>query len=228
MTHDPKSRRRGKRAKVKTAKGRKMSSTRWLQRQLNDPYVAEAKRQGYRSRAAFKLKDIAGKYGLLKNADFIVDLGSTPGGWSQMVREIAPKAKILAIDINDMEPIEGVNFLKGDFLDEAVFKRVLKETEQGVDAVLSDMAASATGHRATDHLRTMALAEAALDFALRVLNPGGSFLAKVLRGGSEEELLVPLKARFKTVRHVKPPSSRQDSRELFVLAQGFKGKKGTY
>lgn len=226
MTHDPKSKRRGKRSKVKTAKGRKISSTRWLQRQLNDPYVAEAKKQGYRSRAAFKLKEIAQKYGLFKNAKFVVDLGSAPGGWSRILREIAPKAKILAIDINDMEPIEGVDFLRGDFLEEGVFEKVLGKTSGGVDAVLSDMAAPATGHRATDHLRTMALAEAALDFAFRVLRPEGVFLAKVLRGGSEEELLNPLKTRFRTVRHVKPPASRQDSRELFVLAQGFKGEKG--
>lgn len=221
---DPKSRRRGKRTRVKTAQGRSTSSTRWLERQLNDPYVAEAKRVGYRSRAAFKLKEIAEKHSLFKGAGVIVDLGAAPGGWCQVLCEIAPKAKVLAIDVQDMEAIPGVEFIKGDFLDDAVYEDVLAKTKGGVDAVLSDMASAATGHRQTDHLRTMALAEAALHFALHALNPGGLFLAKVLRGGTEGELLSAMKQSFATVQHIKPPSSRQDSRELFVLARGFKGR----
>ncbi len=220
---DPKSRSRGKHTRVKTAKGRKLSSTRWLERQLNDPYVAEAKRLGYRSRAAFKLADIAEKHGLFKGAEFVVDLGAAPGGWCQVLRNIAPKARILAIDLQPIDAIEGVEFIEGDFMSEEAYQKVLEKTRGGVDAVLSDMANPSTGHRATDHLRTMALAEAALDFALQVLKPGGIFLAKVLRGGAEGDLLETMKKNFKTVRHVKPPASRQDSRELFVLAQGFKG-----
>lgn len=222
---DPKSRSRGKRTRVKTAKGRKISSTRWLQRQLNDPYVAEARRLGYRTRAAFKLKEIDDRFGLFKGARFIVDLGAAPGGWCQVLRQVAPKAKILAIDLQQIDGVEGVDFVLGDFMDDEVYQTILAKTEGGVDAVLSDMANPATGHRATDHIRTMALAEAALDFAIQVLKPGGIFLAKVLRGGTEGELLNLMKKHFKTVQHIKPASSRKDSRELFVLARGFKGQK---
>lgn len=223
--HDPKSRSRGKRTRVKTAKGRKISSTRWLDRQLNDPYIAEARRLGYRSRAAFKLKEIDDRYHLFRGAKFIVDLGAAPGGWCQVLRKVAPKASILAIDLQEIDDIEGVDFIHGDFMNDDVYQNVLGKTEGGVDAVLSDMANPATGHRATDHLRTMALAEAALDFAIQVLKPNGIFLSKVLRGGTEGELLALMKKHFKTVQHVKPASSRKDSRELFVLARGFKGQK---
>lgn len=222
---DPKSRSRGKRTRVKTAKGRKISSTRWLQRQLNDPYVVEARRLGYRSRAAFKLKEIDDRFGLFRGAKFVVDLGAAPGGWCQVLRKSAPKAKILAIDLQQIDDIEGVDFILGDFMDDEVYQTVLGKTEGRVDAVLSDMANPATGHRATDHIRTMALAEAALDFAIQVLKPNGIFLSKVLRGGTDAELLAVMKKHFKTVQHVKPASSRKDSRELFVLAREFKGKK---
>ncbi len=227
MTSDPKSRSRGKKVRVKTARGRKLSSTRWLQRQLNDPYVAEAGRLGYRSRSAFKLKEIAEKHNLFKGVRSVVDLGAAPGGWCQVLREIAPRARVIAIDIQDLDPVAGVDFIKGDFLEDETYQAILQKTKGGVDAVLSDMANAATGHRATDHIRTMALAEAALDFALEVLNPGGFFLTKVLRGGADASLLAGLKKNFKTVRHVKPPSSRADSRELFVLATGFKGPNQT-
>ncbi|MEE8294996.1 MAG: RlmE family RNA methyltransferase [Sphingomonadales bacterium] len=222
---DPKSRSRGKRTRVKTAKGRKISSTRWLQRQLNDPYVAEARRLGYRSRAAFKLKEIDDRFGLFKGAKFVVDLGAAPGGWCQVLRKVAPKAKILAIDLQPIDDIEGVDFILGDFMEEEAYNLVHAKTKGGVDAVLSDMANPATGHRATDHIRTMALAEAALDFAIHVLKPNGIFLSKVLRGGTEGELLTVMKKHFKNVQHIKPASSRKDSRELFVLARGFKGQK---
>ena len=224
MATDPRSKSRGLRTRVKTARGRKTSSTRWLARQLNDPYVAEAKRLGYRSRSAFKLKEIAGKYNVLKNARTIVDLGAAPGGWCQVLRSITPKAKILAVDLQQMEPLEGVTFICGDFLEDETYEAILKQTSKGVDAVISDMANAATGHRQTDHMRTMALAEAAFDFACLALNPGGVFLTKALTGGTEKELLDAIKQRFEKVRHVKPPSSRADSRELFVLAHGFKGK----
>ncbi len=223
--NDPKSRSRGKRTLVKTARGRKISSTRWLDRQLNDPYIAEARRLGYRSRAAFKLKEINDRFSLFKGPQFIVDLGAAPGGWCQVLRKDAPKAKILAIDLQEIDDIEGVEFIHGDFMDEDIYQTVLAKTKGGVDAVLSDMANPSTGHRATDHLRTMALAEAALDFAIYVLKPNGVFLSKVLRGGTEGELLTTMKKHFKTVQHIKPASSRKDSRELFVLARGFKGQK---
>ena len=224
MTTDPKSRSRGKKERVKTARGRTASSTRWLQRQLNDPYVAEARRLGYRSRAAFKLKEIAEKHNLFKGVKTVVDLGAAPGGWCQVMREIAPKVKILAVDLQVIEPVPGVDFILGDFLEDATYQTILDKSAGGVDAVISDMANAATGHRQTDHLRTMVLCEAGLDFALVVLNPGGFFLSKVLAGGTEGQLLGTLKKNFKTIRHLKPPSSRQDSRELFVLATGFKGR----
>ncbi len=221
---DPKSRSRGKHTRVKTARGRKISSTLWLERQLNDPYVVEAKRLGYRSRAAFKLREINDKYNLFKKTKFVVDLSAAPGGWCQVLKEVAPKAKILAIDLQKIDDIEGVEFIHGDFMDEKVFEAILTKTKGGVDAVLSDMANPSTGHRATDHIRTMGLAEAGLDFAIQVLNPEGIFLSKVLRGGTEGELLAVMKKHFRQVQHIKPDSSRKDSRELFVLARGFKGR----
>ncbi|RMF01217.1 MAG: RlmE family RNA methyltransferase [Alphaproteobacteria bacterium] len=214
--------------KVRTAKGRKLSSTRWLQRQLNDPYVARAREEGYRSRAAFKLLEIDRKYGLLKPGMRVVDLGAAPGGWSQVAaRAVSPEGQegmVVAVDISEMEPLPGVEVIRLDFLEPGAPQRVREALEGGLaDAVLSDMAAPATGHRQTDHLRIIGLCEAALDFAEEVLAPGGAFLAKVLQGGTERDLLNRLKVNFTSVRHVKPEASRADSAELYVLAQGFRG-----
>lgn len=213
--------------RLKTGKGRTVSSRAWLERQLNDPYVAEARRQGYRSRAAFKLIEIDDKYHLLKPGQKVVDLGAAPGGWSQVaaqrVRATEGRGRVVAIDIHGMDAIPGVIILHADFLDEGVPEKIIAELG-GVkaDVVLSDMAPHATGHRQTDHLQIMALAEAAYDFARSVLKPGGHFLAKVLRGGTEAEILKPMKRDFTTVKHVKPKASREDSAELFVLAMGFR------
>lgn len=221
---DPRGRSRGKTVRVRTAKKRKSSSTRWLQRQLNDPYVAEAKRLGYRSRAAFKLKEIDDKHGLLKGKKVIVDLGAAPGGWTQVAVERCPRdTLIVGLDIREMDAIPGARILMFDFMANDAEARLIAEIGgRSVDLVLSDMASSATGHRQTDHIRTMALCETALDFAIKVLGEGGAFLAKVLRGGTEGELLSRLKVHFLNVKHVKPPSSRSDSSELYVLAMGFK------
>ena len=215
--------------RVKTARGRKTSSTRWLRRQLNDPYVAEAKRRGYRSRAAFKLAEIDDKLGLLKPGMKILDLGAAPGGWCQVAAErIGPKGRVIGLDLRAVDPLPGVTLLQGDFLDEDVLAELYRalgdeEAGSGIDAVLSDMAAPATGHTQTDHLRIVGLAEAALDLAQSVLAPGGAFLAKVLQGGSERGLLNALKRDFAKVRHIKPPASRADSAELYVAALGFRG-----
>jgi len=215
---------RGKRVRVKTARGRKTSSVRWLQRQLNDPYVAEARRQGYRSRAAFKLIWLDDKYKILKRAKRIVDLGSAPGGWTQVAVERAPKgAKIVAIDIREMDPVEGSELIQMDFMGDEAEDRLKDAAGGPVDVVMSDMANSATGHKQTDHIRTLALVETAYDFATKVLAPGGVFVAKVLRGGTEGELLAALKKDFKSVKHVKPDSSRAESTELYLLATGFRG-----
>lgn len=216
--------------RVKTAKGRKVSSTLWLERQLNDPYVHEAKRRGYRSRAAFKIRELDDQFRFLKPGARIVDLGCAPGGWCQVaVERVAPDrtgGRIVGIDVTPVEPIAGVELLNHDFmLDDA--PAMLKAALGGpADAVLSDMAAPATGHTRTDHLRIMALAETAHDFARGVLRPGGTFVAKVLRGGTERGLLDQLKRDFANVRHVKPPSSRADSAEMFVVATGFRGGAG--
>ncbi|MEE4349882.1 MAG: RlmE family RNA methyltransferase [Pacificimonas sp.] len=210
--------------RVKTARGRTNSSARWLERQLNDPYVREAKAQGYRSRAAFKLKELDEKFGLLRGKRAVVDLGAAPGGWLQVVREDAPKAAVVGIDLLEMDPVEGAAILQMDFMgDEA--EAALQEALGGpADLVLSDMAANTIGHKQTDHLRTMALVETALDFAVKTLAPGGAFVAKVLAGGADNELVGELKRRFKTVKHVKPPASRKGSSEWYVVAQGFKGE----
>ena len=212
--------------RVKTARKRKISSTRWLQRQLNDPYVAAARLDGYRSRAAYKFIEIDDVHALIKKGSRVVDLGATPGGWSQVVakRVGAPQnGKIVAIDINDMEPIVGVEFILLDFLDNKA-PDVIKEAMGGpVDVVLSDMAAPATGHKRTDHIKIMALCEIALDLAYEILKPGGHFCAKVLQGGTEGELLTKMKQRFDSVKHVKPNASRKDSAESYVLAKGFRG-----
>ncbi len=211
--------------RVKSARGRKASSTRWLQRQLNDPYVAAAKREGYRSRAAYKLAEIDEKYGLLRPGQRVVDLGAAPGGWSQVARQrVMPGGKIIAIDLLAIDALPEVTVLQGDFLEEAGLAAVSDALEgEKADVVLSDMAPSTTGHRKTDHLRTVALAEAALHFATGVLAPGGSFLAKVFQGGAEGEMLDLLKRAFATVRHVKPKASRPESPETYVLATGFRG-----
>lgn len=208
--------------RVKT-KNRTQSSKQWLERQLNDPYVVRAKREGFRSRAAFKLIEIDDKYRLLKKGGRVVDLGAAPGGWSQVaMKRVGADGRVVAIDIQDMAPIPGVDFAVLDFLDPKA-PDLLKERLGGeADAVLTDMAANATGHRKTDHLKIMALVEAAAQFAAEVLKPGGSFLAKVLQGGTEPTLLAGLKRNFATVRHVKPAASRADSSELYLLATGFR------
>jgi 23S rRNA (uridine2552-2'-O)-methyltransferase len=214
--------------RVKTGKGRSVSSRLWLERQLNDPYVARAKREGYRSRAAYKLLEIDDKYGFLKPGARVVDLGAAPGGWSQIaakrVRAGEGRGKVVGIDLLQMDAVPGVDFMQLDFLDPAA-PDLLKEKLGGpADVVLSDMAANTTGHRKTDHLRIVALVEAAAEFAAEVLAPGGVFLAKVIQGGTENELLSTLKKNFATVKHVKPAASRADSAELYVLATGFRGR----
>ncbi|MCB1475244.1 MAG: RlmE family RNA methyltransferase [Rhodobiaceae bacterium] len=220
--------RRKLKQRVKTRKGRSVASARWLERQLNDPYVAEAKAAGYRSRAAFKLAEIDDRYGLLKPGMSVVDLGAAPGGWSQVaairVDAASGKGQVVGIDILGMEPIPDVTLLEMDFLDDDAPERLKQALGGPVEAVLSDMAAPTTGHRATDHLRTLGLVEAAYEFAVEILKPGGFFLAKVFRGGTEGELLQRMKRDFTTVRHVKPPSSRAESVELYVLATGFRGE----
>jgi 23S rRNA (uridine2552-2'-O)-methyltransferase len=213
--------------RLKAARKHRPSSQRWLERQLNDPYVAAAKREGWRSRAAFKLAEIDDKHHFLKPGKRVVDLGAAPGGWAQVaaarVQSVAGKGQVVAIDISAMEPLAGVEILHLDFMDEHAEDR-LKERlrDGGADVVLSDMAAPTTGHTRTDHLRIMGLAEAAAHFAVDVLSPGGIFLAKVLQGGTERELLDLLKRSFASVRHVKPPASRADSAELYVLATGYR------
>jgi 23S rRNA (uridine2552-2'-O)-methyltransferase len=219
---------RALKVRVKTGKGRTPSQKIWLERQLNDPYVAEARRQGYRSRAAFKLTEIDDKYKFLKPGGRIVDLGAAPGGWSQVaakrVRAEEGQGRVVAIDMHGMDPIPGVTIFKKDFYDEDAAATLIEALGGSkADCVLSDMAAHATGHRQTDHINIIALAEAGFDFARTVLKPGGTYLAKVLRGGTEGELLKLMKKDFATVRHVKPMASRDDSAELFVLAMGFRG-----
>jgi 23S rRNA (uridine2552-2'-O)-methyltransferase len=213
--------------RVKTGKSRSLSSKLWLERQLNDPYVARAKREGFRSRAVYKLSEIDDKAKFLKPGARVIDLGAAPGGWSQLaaqrVRATDGKGRVVAIDLLDMDPVPGVDFMTLDFLDPAA-PDILKEKLGGqADVVLSDMAANATGHRKTDHLKIVALVEAAAMFAAEVLKPGGTFLAKVLQGGTEGALLADLKRDFASVRHVKPAASRADSAELYVLATGFRG-----
>ena len=217
--------------RLKDQKTRSLSSRIWLERQISDPYVARAKRDGFRSRAAYKLAEIDDKFHVFKEGARVVDLGAAPGGWSEIAaRRVgateAGNGRVVALDILDMKPIVGVEFLKLDFLDDTAperLKTMLDGGAQGrVDVVLSDMAANATGHRPTDHLRIMALAEAAAHFARQVLRPGGSFVCKVLQGGTEAALLAELKRDFLTVKHIKPPASRSDSAELYLLARGFR------
>jgi 23S rRNA (uridine2552-2'-O)-methyltransferase len=214
----------GPRQRVKTAKGRKVSSTRWLERQLNDPYVKRAKAEGYRSRAAFKLLELDEKYGFLKGVKAVVDLGIAPGGWSQVVRRKAPAAAIVGIDLLPTDPIDGVEILEMDFMEEAAPETIREALgDVPADLVMSDMAANTVGHQQTDHLRTMALVEAGMLFATEVLRPGGAYVAKVLAGGADNHLVAELKRHFTSVKHAKPPASRKDSSEWYVIAQGFKG-----
>jgi 23S rRNA (uridine2552-2'-O)-methyltransferase len=217
-------------ARLKDEKRRTLSSRTWLERQLSDPYVLRAKREGLRSRAAYKLAEIDDKYRLLKHGARVVDLGAAPGGWSELAaKRVGSKGRVIAIDILDMKPIAGVEFLHLDFLDPTApdrLKALLGGKAQGkADVVLSDMAANATGHRQTDHLRIMALAEAATPFAREVLAGGGTFVCKVLQGGTEAALLADLKRDFESVKHVKPPASRTDSAELYLLARGFRHRR---
>ena len=212
--------------RVKTARRRTASSTRWLQRQLNDPYVRRAQAEGYRSRAAYKLIELDEKFGLLKKSRAVVDLGITPGGWSQVVRKANPRARVAGIDLLPCEPIEGVEILEMDFMDDAAPDALIDALGSSPDLVISDMAANTVGHPQTDHLRTIALAETAADFAVQNLQPGGAFVAKVFAGGADRELLTVLKRNFATVKHAKPPASRKGSPELYVIAQGFKGRSG--
>ena len=209
--------------RLKTARGRKVSSTRWLERQLNDPYVRRAKAENYRSRAAYKLLELDERFGLLKGVKAVVDLGIAPGGWSQVVRRRSPQAKVVGIDLLPTDRIEGVAILQMDFMDEDASARLKEALGGAADLVLSDMAANTVGHQQTDHLRTMALVEAGLDFAGEVLRPGGAYVAKVLAGGADNQLVAQLKRSFATVKHAKPPASRKDSSEWYVVAQGFKG-----
>jgi 23S rRNA (uridine2552-2'-O)-methyltransferase len=211
--------------RVKTANKRSLSSQKWLERQLNDPYVARAKREGYRSRAAFKLLEIDEKYKILKPGQKIVDLGAAPGGWSQIAAKVVgPKGKVVGIDLLPIDPMAGVEFIQLDFLDESAPGKLIEMLGGPADVVMSDMAANTTGHKKTDHLRIIGLAEAAIYFAREILAPGGAFVAKVFQGGTENQLLADLKRDFAVVRHVKPAASRADSAELYVLATGFRGR----
>jgi 23S rRNA (uridine2552-2'-O)-methyltransferase len=220
--------RRDPAVRVKTAKQRKPSSTAWLARQLNDPYVAEAKRLGYRSRAAFKLIELDDRFHVLKRGARVVDLGAAPGGWTQIaaarIGAAEGKGRIVAADILGMELVPGATVLQLDFLAPEAPAEIKAALEGPADIVLSDMAQPATGHAATDHLRIVAIAEAAYEFARDVLAPGGSFIAKVFQGGAEGELLAALKRDFANLRHAKPPASRAESAEVYVVAQGFRGR----
>nr|WP_295371371.1 RlmE family RNA methyltransferase [uncultured Sphingosinicella sp.] len=209
--------------RVKTAKGRKVGSTKWLERQLNDPYVKRAKAEGYRSRAAYKLTELDQRFGFLKGAQRVVDLGIAPGGWSQVVRKMVPKAVVVGIDLLPTDPLEGVTILQMDFMDDEAPERLREALGGPADLVLSDMAANTVGHPQTDHLRTMALVEAGLLFATEILRPGGAYVAKVLAGGADNDLVAELKKNFAAVKHAKPPASRKGSSEWYVVAQGFKG-----
>ncbi|HYX03843.1 MAG TPA: RlmE family RNA methyltransferase [Reyranella sp.] len=229
MARDKGSRPTGRRAtvRVRTARGRTVSSQRWLQRQLNDPYVAEARKRGYRSRAAFKLLQLDDQFRFLRPGARVVDLGCAPGGWIQVaVERVKPEhsgGKVIGIDLLPVEPIAGATLLAKDFFDDDAPAALQRALAGPADVVLSDMAAPATGDTQVDHLRIMALAETAHDFARQVLKPGGTFVAKVLRGGTERTLLERLKADFAKVRHVKPEASRADSAEMYVVATGFRG-----
>ncbi|MFM2410963.1 MAG: hypothetical protein RL481_1791 [Pseudomonadota bacterium] len=209
--------------RVKTARKRTPQSTRWLERQLNDPYVKRAQAEGYRSRAAYKLIELDEKFGFLKGKRAIVDLGVAPGGWAQVVRKRLPMAKVAGIDLLPVDPIDGVMLFEMDFMDDTAPDKLVEALGGAPDLVVSDMAANTVGHKATDHLRTMGLVEAAAHFAVEVLQPGGDFVAKVFAGGTDPALLAILKANFTTVKHAKPPASRKGSVEWYVVAQSRKG-----
>lgn len=212
--------------RVKTARGRKPSSTRWLQRQLNDPYVTAAKREGYRSRAAYKLIELDDKFNWLTPGKTVLDLGAAPGGWTQVavsrVKSGDKKPSVIGIDLLPMQPVAGAVLLKLDFMSSMAMAEIRAHIKNGVDIVLSDMAPNTTGHAATDHLRIMALLEAVYPFACDVLNPDGVFVAKVFQGGTERELLSRMKKDFTSVKHAKPKASRADSSEMYVIASGYK------
>ena len=218
----PSGRSRGGKVRVKTARRRSPQSVRWLERHLNDPYVAAAKAQGYRSRAAFKLRELDEQFNILAGVDRVVDLGAAPGGWCQVVKEKRPKARVVGMDLLAIEPLAGVDLFQKDITDDDSEALILATLEGPADIVLSDMAANTVGHKRTDHLRTMGLIEAALDMATRLLRPGGSFVSKVLAGGGDGELTAALRQHFTSVKHVKPPASRKGSSEWYVVAQGFK------
>jgi 23S rRNA (uridine2552-2'-O)-methyltransferase len=206
---------------LRTAKGRTGASQRWLSRQLNDPYVAAAKQQGWRSRAAFKLIELDDRFKLIRRGARVLDLGAAPGGWSQVAVRCGA-GKVVGVDLLPIDPVPGAEFIQGDFTDPGMPDRLARLLEGKADLVLTDMAPNTTGHNATDHLRIMALAEMALDFALQVLEPGGAFVAKVFQGGSERQMLAAMKRHFAAVRHAKPPASRKESSELYVVATGFR------
>jgi 23S rRNA (uridine2552-2'-O)-methyltransferase len=208
--------------RVKTAKSRSAASARWLSRQLNDPYVTAAKQQGWRSRAAFKLLELDDKFHLIQKGVRVLDLGAAPGGWTQVAVKRGA-GSVLALDLLPIDPVHGATLLQGDFTDPAMPERLSLALGGGADLVLSDMAPNTTGHAATDHIRIVALAEMALDFAIQVLSPGGAFVAKVFQGGAEKQILDLLKRHFTSVRHAKPPASRKESSELYVVATGFRG-----
>lgn len=214
----------GGRVRVRTSRGRTPQSNKWLERQLNDPYVRKAKAEGYRSRAAYKLIELDERFTLVKKARRVVDLGIAPGGWSQVIRRLNPKAAIVGIDLLPVDPIEGVTIHQLDFTDQRAAGLLTEGLDGPPDLVLSDMAANTVGHTQTDHLRTMGLVEEAAAFAYDVLVPGGAFVAKVLAGGADSALVAELKRNFTTVKHAKPPASRKDSSEWYVVAQGFKGR----
>jgi 23S rRNA (uridine2552-2'-O)-methyltransferase len=218
---------RGLSVPVRTAKSRSAASVRWLARQLNDPYVAAAKQQGWRSRAAFKLLELDDKFHLIQKGARVLDLGAAPGGWTQVAVKRGA-GSVLAMDLLPFDPIHGATIIQGDFTDPEAPDRLTAELGGGADLVLSDMAPNTTGHASTDHIRIVALAEMALDFALQILSPGGAFVAKVFQGGSEKQILDVLKQNFSSVRHAKPPASRKESSELYVVATGFRAQpKGT-
>ncbi|WP_027284329.1 RlmE family RNA methyltransferase [Rubritepida flocculans] len=214
---------RNTRTSLRSTRGRSTASQRWLSRQLNDPYVKAAKAAGWRSRAAFKLIELDDRFGLITPGCRVVDLGAAPGGWTQVaLRRGGPAARVVGLDLLEMEPIPGATLLRGDFQEEAAEAAVRAALDGPADLVLSDMAPNTTGHTATDHLRIMALAELALDFALKVLRPGGAFVAKLFQGGAEREMLARLRRHFAEVRHAKPPASRKESAETYVVATGFR------
>ncbi len=208
--------------RLKTGRGRTASSSRWLTRQLNDPYVRKAKAEGYRSRAAYKLAELDDRFSIVAKSRFVVDLGIAPGGWSQLVQIRNPRAAIVGIDLLPVDPLPGVTILEMDFMDDAAPAMLVEALGGQPDLVLSDMAANTVGHKQTDHLRTMGLVEAAADFAIANLAAGGGFVAKVLAGGADNSLLVLLKKHFTVAKHAKPPASRKGSSEWYVIAQGFK------